>query len=207
MPRIALQDMLFTESARFPFSPSVFIVFPFLSFLALFLALAPIGLLHRSLLKREAVPVAKSRREAVFFSVLLRGLFGRPVSLGSFNIRQMANAKPVFRRLFTEGQGLWGGFTQWHYLLFTHKLATIPQEPFLPHLQKKIYLFVYWRLQIDEFVIPERLAHRLPLSSSLRGYLYSAGLAARGLCIINRQHRGLAVMCCCVIFNSCKIKM
>lgn len=34
MPWISLQDMPFTESASFPFSPSVFILFPFLSLLS-----------------------------------------------------------------------------------------------------------------------------------------------------------------------------
>lgn len=153
-------------------------------------------------------------RAAVFFvcckalaepSLLSPAGFG---TLGSFNILQIGSAAPVFRiLLYTEGQGLWGGIIQWHYLLFCSKRQySRPLNStgaFLPHLQKN---FVYWRVQWDEFVILERLRSSATFIFLFAG-LFILPATAHGLCIINQQHRGLDVICCCVTFNNCKIKM
>lgn len=59
----------------------------------------------------------------------------------------------------------------------------------------------YWRLQ-DELVILERLSHLLRFA-----WLFFLPASVQALCIIYHQHGGLDVICCCVTFNNCKIKM
>lgn len=65
---------------------------------------------------------------------------------------------------------------------------------FLPHVEK--------HLQRAELVLLEHLGHRF---RSARLFILPASV--RALCIINHQNRGLDVICCCVTFNNCKIKM
>lgn len=59
----------------------------------------------------------------------------------------------------------------------------------------------YWRLQ-DELVILQRLSHLLRFA-----WLFILPASMQALCIIYYQHGGLDVICCCVTFNNCKIKM
>lgn len=60
---------------------------------------------------------------------------------------------------------------------------------------------LYWRLQ-DELLILKRLSHLLRFA-----WLFFLPASVQALCIIYHQHRGFDVICCCVTFNNCKIKM
>lgn len=159
----------------------------------------------RPFLQQRDTPMS---RAAVFFGCCkalaepsLLSLAGSGI-LGSFNILQIGSAAPVFRiQPYTEGERLWG-IIQWHYLLFIQKGKQLAPQFHTGFSASSAKIFLYWHLQWDELVILKHFAHRLRLA-----WLFIPLASVHGLCIINYQNRGLDVICCCVTFNNCKIKM
>lgn len=114
-------------------------------------------------------------------------------TLGSFNIPE-----PVFRTLpYTEGQE-----RSIHYLLFSQKGIQLLHHSTQAISASSAKIFLHWCLPWDKHVALECLARQLRLA-----WRFILLASKHGLYIINQQHTDLDVICFCVTFNSCKVKM
>lgn len=116
----------------------------------------------------------------------------------AFSSPHIRNAAPVFRTPpHTEGGKGFEVESPSDIISFQVKpgIQLAPQfHTFLPHLEKY--------LQRAELVLLKHLGHRFRSAQ-----LFILPASVQALCIINHQNRGLDVICCCVTFNNCKIKM